>query len=150
MYIPTYAHTPSYTNTHILAAHIQVHTHSSVHLCTHSHPLHPHEHTQGSAICTHAQIHIQICPYQSGSPWFTHIPVPSKQNIYIQVHVKTHTRQYKLMPKLTDGIQTHSHNECSDTGVCTLTPMTPHLGTSRQPAAHGSRQVWKQGLAQAS
>lgn len=87
----SYAHTPSYTNTQILAAHIKVHTHSCVHLCTHSHPLHPHEHTQGSAICTHAQIRIHICPYQSGSPWFTCIPVSSKQNIYIQAHVKTHT-----------------------------------------------------------
>lgn len=87
----SYAHTPCYTNTQILAAHIQVHTHSCVHLCTHSHPLHPHEHTQGSTIRTRAQIRIHICPYQSGSLWFTCIPVSSKQNIYIQVYVKTHT-----------------------------------------------------------
>ena len=111
----SYEHTPSYTNTHILAAHIQAHTHSSVHLCAHSHPLHPHEHTQGSAICPHAQIHIHICPYQSGSPWFTCIPIPSKQNIYICISTCEHTHvstssclnlQMAYKPIHTDECQT--------------------------------------------
>lgn len=47
----SHAHTPSYTNTHVLAAHIQVHTHS-YYTCAPTATTHPHEHTQGSAICT--------------------------------------------------------------------------------------------------
>lgn len=71
----SYAHTPSYTNTQILAAHIQVHTHTCVHLCTpvtlythmntHRAQLYAHTH---KSVFTYALIS-QVHPGSHASPY---------------------------------------------------------------------------------
>lgn len=111
--------------------------------------VHPHKHTQGSAICTLCKI-------------FTYVHI---QQVHPGTHISIHTAHetciHKYMSKHTHlSTRSHLHPQtthepiharvCPSPLVHTLDPTPPHLGTSRQLAAQGSRQVWKQGLAQAS
>ena len=78
-----------------------------------------------------------------------HPRIQETKHIYTSTCENTHVSTSSCLNSQMAYKPIHT-DECSNTDVRTLIPTTPHLGTSRQPAARGSRQVWKQGLAQAS
>lgn len=135
-----YARTPSCTNTHTCSSYACTYTQ----LCTAVHPRLPFAHPQAQ-LYTRAQTDIHIRPHQAGSLWFTHIPIPSTQNIPTRVRVNTHTPQYMLTPKPTDCIQSHSlrcmlkYTEVHTLNPCHLTWAHPGSWLPVGPGRFGSR-----------
>lgn len=136
-----------------LCTHTQLHQHPDTcssyactytQLCTAVHPRLPFAHPQAQ-LYTRAQTDIHIRPHQAGSLWFTHIPIPSTQNIPTRVRVNTHTPQYMLTPKPTDCIQSHSlrcmlkYTEVHTLNPCHLTWAHPGSWLPVGPGRFGSR-----------
>lgn len=149
--VHTLMHTHPATPTPMYLQLIYKYIHTAVYTCAPTATLYTHMNTHRAQLYAHMHksiftyAHIsQVHPGSHASLY----PV-NKTYIYKYICKHTHVSTSSCLNSRTAYKPTHT-DECSNTDVRTLNPTTPHLGTSWQPAARGSRQVWKQGLAQAS